>query len=89
MEQILAISLQLRRTTCSILTNSSRHTGLLMLLAQQAALIETLLAGRYVQRGVLVKEVDWLQVDLQDLTWHDWEVFDPRNVVDASLDIDN
>jgi hypothetical protein len=48
------------------------------LFAQQAALVEALLARRYTQSWVVVREVHGLHVDLQDLTWHDWKIFDPR-----------
>ena len=56
-----------------------------MLLAQQAALIERLIAWRHIESGVLIEEIDRLQVNLQNLTGHDGKVFDPGNVVDAGL----
>jgi hypothetical protein len=48
------------------------------LFAQQAALVEALLARRYTQSWVVIEEVHGLHVDLQDLTWHDWRIFNPR-----------
>jgi hypothetical protein len=48
------------------------------LFAQQAALVEALLARRYTQSWVVIQEVQGLHVDLQDFTWHDWKIFDPR-----------
>lgn len=55
----------------------------------QHALVEALLAGRHVQRGVLGEEVHGLQGHLDDLHGHDGEVLDAGHVVDAELDPDD
>jgi hypothetical protein len=47
---------------------------MLLTLAQQTALVEALLARRHVQRWVLIEEVNGLEVDLENLAGHDWEV---------------
>lgn len=60
-----------------------------MLLTEQCALVEGLVARRYIQRRVLVEEVHRLHMDLQNLTRHDREVFDPGNVIDARLNVEN
>ena len=60
-----------------------------MVLGDGGAPVEILHAGRNIQRGVPVEEVDGLQADLEDLAWHDGEVLDARHVVDAELDPDH
>jgi hypothetical protein len=82
--------LQLRslwRATRIIVANRRRHAWLLMLFTQQVALVERLRTRRNVQRGVFIEEVDWLQVDRQDLIRHDREVLNAMNVIDIRLDI--
>jgi hypothetical protein len=65
---------QLRCTACAILTNGCLYTRLVMLLTQQSALVEPLFGWWNIQCRVLVKEVDRLHVDLEDLAWHDGEI---------------
>lgn len=49
----------------------------MMLLAEQAALVEALLGWRNIEGWVFIEEIDGLHVDLQDLAWHYWEVLHP------------
>jgi hypothetical protein len=85
----LAPSLQLWRATSPVLTNRCRHARLLVLLTEQAALVEILVARWHIQCWVLVEEVHRLHVDLQDLARHDREVFNSGDVVDSSLNVEN
>lgn len=55
----------------------------------QNTLVEALLRGWHIQRGVLGEEIDWFQSNLDDLHRHDGEVFNPWYVVDTKLDPDD
>jgi hypothetical protein len=85
----LAVSLQLWRAASPVLTNCRRHARLLVLLTEQAALVEVLVARWHIKCWVLVEEVHRLHVDLQDLARHDREVFNSGHVVDSSLNVEN
>ena len=65
---------QLWRTTRPILANNRLNTRLVVLLTQQSALVEALLAWWDIKCWVLVEEINRLHVDLQDLAWHNREV---------------
>jgi hypothetical protein len=82
--------LQLRTfwgATRTIITNRRRHAWLQMLFTQQITLVERLRTRWNTQRGVFIEKVDRLQVDRQDLTRHDREVLNARNMIDTRLDI--
>lgn len=57
-----------------------------MLLRQQSAPVELLVAGRDVKGGVLIEEVDGFERHLYDLARHDGEVLDAGDVLEAELE---
>lgn len=73
----------------TVLTNNTLNSRLLMRLTKQRTLVELLSTRRHIHSRVSIKEVDRLQANLDDLTRHDWEVFNSGDVVDAELDKDN
>lgn len=56
-----------------------------MLLRDQGASVEFLVAGWDVEGGVLVEEIDGLELHLNDLAGHDGEVLGARHVLQAEL----
>ena len=57
-----------------------------MLLGDQGAPVELLVAGRDVERGVPFEEVDGLELHLDDLARHDGEVLGARHVLEPELE---
>jgi len=56
-----------------------------MALTQQHTLVEHLCARWYINCRVLIEEVNRLEVNTQFFAWHDWEILDSGDVVDAEL----
>lgn len=56
-----------------------------MLLRDQGASIELLIARRDIERGVLIEEIDRLQLHLDDLARHDREILHPRDMLQSKL----
>jgi hypothetical protein len=73
----------------TILANNTLDSRLLMRLTEQRTLVELLGTRRHIHSRVSIKEVDRLQANLDNLTRHDWEVFNAWDVVDAELNKHN
>lgn len=69
----------------AIRPNPSLHRRLLMLLRDQGAPIELLITGRDIERGILIEEIDRLQLHLNNLTRHDGEILHPRHMLQPEL----
>lgn len=56
-----------------------------MLLRNQSTPIELLITRRDIKRGIPIKEIDRLQLHLDNLTRHDWEIFHARHMLQSEL----
>jgi hypothetical protein len=70
----------------TVLANNTLNSRLLVRLTKQCTLVELLGTRRHIHSRVSIKEVDRLQTDLDNLTRHNREVFNSRDMVNAELD---
>lgn len=54
-------------------------------LAKQRAFVYCLRARRHIDSWVAIEEIDRLEGDLDNFTWHDWKVLDPWNLQEMSV----
>ena len=75
-----------RATQRPVLPHPPLHRRLLVLLREQGAPVERLVARRHVERGVPGEEVDGLERHADDLAGHDGEVLGARHVLEPELE---